>query len=216
MVKTNLRKKAFVSDFDGTITSKDFYHIIIDKYLGEEGRSFYRSWKKTQKINVEFLNRIFSMVSLDGHKWVEEAQSIPIDPYFEEFLRHTDMDFYVISAGSSFYIDVLFSVKGFAPMATIGLPGYIEGKHLVIRPDKNWKYYSDIFGVDKGLFVRDLKSQYDEVYFFGDSEPDYSAAIESDIAYAKSELSSILSDRRIPYIEVEDYKGILNHIKGKE
>ena len=57
-----MNKFAFVSDFDGTLTKKDFYHIIIDKYLQDKGWKFYDEWKKTKKINVEFLNKIFAKI----------------------------------------------------------------------------------------------------------------------------------------------------------
>ena len=41
----------FVSDFDNTLTHKDFYKIILDKYMKESGKKLFDEWKKTKKIN---------------------------------------------------------------------------------------------------------------------------------------------------------------------
>ena len=40
------KKFAFISDFDGTLTNKDFYKMIIDEYLGEEGKELYKAWRR--------------------------------------------------------------------------------------------------------------------------------------------------------------------------
>jgi len=60
----------FISDFDGTISQKDFYWILIDDYIGSKGVEFYHEWKKDKKIGIEFLNTIFSW-----HKF-SEAQRL--------------------------------------------------------------------------------------------------------------------------------------------
>ena len=102
-----MKKFAFVSDFDGTLSAKDFYHIIIDKYLGSAGREFYVEWKKTKKINVEFLNKIFGSVNLTEQELLEEILKIPFDDYAKDFINNVKKnngDFYNVSAGTSYYI----------------------------------------------------------------------------------------------------------------
>lgn len=42
-----MKKWAFVSDFDGTISNKDFYWVIIEKYY-PEGRDLLRSGKQVR------------------------------------------------------------------------------------------------------------------------------------------------------------------------
>ena len=74
-----MKRFAFVSDFDGTLTERDFYHIIIDKYHKDWGRSFYEEWKKTNKINVDFLNKIFGAMNRSENEIWEEIMHIPFD-----------------------------------------------------------------------------------------------------------------------------------------
>jgi len=102
-----MKKFAFVSDFDGTLSSKDFYHIIIEKYMGDEGKKLYNEWKKTKKINVEFLNIVFGSTNLSEKEIYEEIVQIPLDRYAKDFInkiKENNGDFYIVSAGTSYYI----------------------------------------------------------------------------------------------------------------
>jgi 2-hydroxy-3-keto-5-methylthiopentenyl-1-phosphate phosphatase len=76
---SDMQRMAFVSDFDGTLTFKDFYHIVIDKYMGDKGRNLYTEWKKTRKTNVEFLNLIFGSLNLTQDELTREILDIPFD-----------------------------------------------------------------------------------------------------------------------------------------
>ena len=119
-----MKKFAFVSDFDGTLSSKDFYHIIIDKYMGSAGREFYTEWKKTKKINVEFLNKIFSSVNLTEKQIFDEIIQIPIDAYAKDFIatvRKNNGDFYIVSAGTSYYIKILLESLGIKDVPVISM-----------------------------------------------------------------------------------------------
>lgn len=40
-----MKNFAFISDFDGTFTEKDFYKIITDEYLKDECCEIYKDWK---------------------------------------------------------------------------------------------------------------------------------------------------------------------------
>lgn len=49
-----MKKWAFVSDFDGTISKQDFYWMVIDKYF-PEGRELFKKWKSGELKDIEFL-----------------------------------------------------------------------------------------------------------------------------------------------------------------
>lgn len=40
-----MKKWAFVSDFDGTISKKDFYHLVIEEFF-PEGEALFKQWKR--------------------------------------------------------------------------------------------------------------------------------------------------------------------------
>jgi len=210
-----MKKFAFVSDFDGTLSLKDFYHIVIDKYLGEEGRQFYRNWKKEKKIDVEFLNIIFSQMNKSEEEIFQDILEIPLDPYALEFIEMIQAkggDFYILSAGTSYYIKKLIAHLGLNNITIFSMDGIYTDGGIKIIPDKSSRYFSPIFGVDKGLFVTDLKKNYEKVFFAGDSEPDKTACKAATVGFAKAELLSILEKEGATFIPFYDYSQIAKHI----
>ncbi|TYQ15868.1 UNVERIFIED_CONTAM: HAD superfamily phosphoserine phosphatase-like hydrolase/2,3-diketo-5-methylthio-1-phosphopentane phosphatase [Acetivibrio alkalicellulosi] len=209
---------AFVSDFDGTFSLKDFYHIIIDKYLGDQGKNFYHNWKKTKKINVEFLNRIFSSIRLDEEELQQEIFKIPVDESAIKLIQEVkkrDGNFYILSAGTSYYIKVLFEHLNITDVEIISMKGiYLEGGIKII-PNEDSPYYSSIFGIDKGKVIKYLKSRYKEVFFAGDSEPDFQAAKTADLAFGKGELKDLLVKENIPFVPFEDFSEIINYMEER-
>lgn len=213
-----MKKFAFVSDFDGTLTERDFYHIVIDKFLGDEGRKMYIDQKKNGKIDVPFLNSIFGKIGLSEEELKEEIYKLPLDPHAEDFInkvRAYGGEFYIISAGTSYYIDILFEHLGIKNVNIISMKGRYSGGGFEILPDREGRYYSDVFGIDKGRFIQDLKMEYSKVYFAGDSEPDFNAAKAADMCFAKGELIALLESDNREYTAVKDYSQIDDYLTEK-
>lgn len=206
-----MKRFAFVSDFDGTLSSRDFYHIIIDKYMGNKGREFYTEWKKTRKINVEFLNKIFSSINLSEKEIFDEIIKIPIDPYARDFINNVkknEGDFFIVSAGTSYYIKVLFEYLDIKDVQIISMEGeYFKGG-IRIMPDSESPYYSDVFGLDKRKVVESLRKNHEFIIFAGDSEPDLQAAKAADRIYARGELQEMLVKEDLQFTAFSDFKEI--------
>ena len=210
-----MKKFAFVSDFDGTLTSRDFYHIVIDKYLQDWGRSFYEEWKKTKKINVEFLNIIFGAMSKTEDEINKEIHQLPFDPNAKEFINKVKAnggDFYILSAGTSYYIEIYLKYVGLSDVRVISMPGKYKDGGIEIAPDKSSPYFSEVFGLDKSKVINELKEEYEKVFFAGDSEPDLAAARAADIAFAKAGLKDMMSKERGSFIPFENYKNIEEYL----
>jgi 2-hydroxy-3-keto-5-methylthiopentenyl-1-phosphate phosphatase len=206
-----LKKLAFVSDFDGTLTQRDFYHIVIDKYFKDWGRKFYTDWKSTKKINTEFLNKIFGALDKSEEDIFDEIGLIPLDEHAEDFINRIKSiggDFYILSAGTSYYIDILLSQKKIEGVQVISMKGIYKNRGIEILPDKKSPYFSEVFGLDKQKVIEELKKDYEKVFFAGDSEPDLEAARGADIAFAKSELKELLTKGNKKFVTFENYKEI--------
>ncbi|MCX8130961.1 MAG: MtnX-like HAD-IB family phosphatase [Clostridia bacterium] len=203
-----MKRFAFVSDFDGTLTSKDFYHIVIEKYLGDKGRELYFNWKKTRKINVEFLNKIFGSTDLSERDLLEEILKIPIDDNAAGFMRKVKDaggDFYIVSAGTSYYINILLNHLQIKDAHVISMNGVYKNGGIEIVPDPSSDHYSEVFGLDKRKVVEGLRKDYGYIFFAGDSEPDLGAAKAADTVYARGELSELLAREGIPFIPFTDF-----------
>lgn len=209
---------AFVSDFDGTLSQRDFYHIVIDKYLPGWGRKFYEEWKSTRKIDTVFLNKIFGAMDVNEEALYEEIRQIPLDPHAEAFIKKVQANggrFYILSAGTSYYIDILLRQRGIEGVEVISMKGLYKNRGIEILPDRQSPYFSEIFGLDKRKVVEEFKGKFQKVFFAGDSEPDLGAAKAADIAFAKSELQDLLKREHAEFIPVENYQQIDDYLVEK-
>ena len=209
-----MKKFAFVSDFDGTLTDRDFYHIVMDKYLKDWAWDFYDEWKKTRKINVDFLNKIFNSMDRSEEEILEDIINLPLDSYAIDFIKRVENcggDFYILSAGTSYYIKKLLEHNKINSVTVISMDGVYKDRGIHILPDSKSEFYSEIWGIDKAKVIQTLKGKYVKVYFSGDSEPDVGAAKAADFAFARNDLKQLLSERNITFvpfnnfIEVEKY-----------
>lgn len=200
--KNKLKKFAFVSDFDGTLTDRDFYHIVMDKYLKDWAWDYYDEWKKTKKINVDFLNKIFGSMNRSEEEILQDILELPLDPFairFIQMVENNGGDFFILSAGTSYYINKLLEFFKIKNATVISMEGRYINRGIEIMPDPKSEFYSKLWGVDKQKVILSLKDKYEKVYFAGDSEPDIGAAKEADCAFARSRLQDHLKNEKIPF-----------------
>ena len=211
-----MKKFAFVSDFDGTLTDKDFYHIIMDNYLQDWGRQFYEDWKKTQKINVEFLNKILGSIDRTEEEILAEIHRIPLDEHGQKFIEEIQKaggEFYILSAGTTYYIDLLLAHRRIENVKVISMAGVYKNRGIEIIPDEASPYFSKVFGVNKAKVVEDLKKEFETVFFAGDSEPDLGAAKAADIAFAKNDLKELLAKEKMEFIPFNNFGEIDKYLR---
>ena len=211
-----MKKFAFVSDFDGTLTDRDFYHIVMDKYLKDWAWEYYDQWRKTNKINVEFLNRIFGAMDRSEEEILEDIMELPLDPNAISFMKRVEDsggDFFILSAGTSYYIKKLLEHFNIQNVTVISMKGIFQNRGIKIIPDPRDEFFSEVWGVDKAKVIATLKQKYERVYFAGDSEPDMSAAKAADCAFARNTLQELLAAERIPYIPFSRYSEVEKYME---
>lgn len=203
-------KIAFVSDFDGTITNKDFYWILIDRYFDRDNiLPLYEKWQQKEIKDIEFLSYIFGNINQSLETIQKDILSIPID---ESALRFIDFftkeigDFYILSAGCDFYIKFLLEHLNLKDrVKLISNPSYFENGNIILKPDDKLEYYSGIYGIDKGKAINFIKKEYDFIYFAGDSRPDILASKEANKTFAKSKLIELLQEEKIEFTPFESF-----------
>ncbi|PKM55395.1 MAG: 2,3-diketo-5-methylthio-1-phosphopentane phosphatase [Firmicutes bacterium HGW-Firmicutes-5] len=214
-----MKDHIFISDFDGTITLKDFYWIIIDDYIGEKGRDHYLAWKKKEKIGLTFLNKIFTWHKFSQADHDTVLSKVAIDPTFKRLDTWTqdhNMDLMVLSAGFRYYIDYAMDLAALSHIPIITNEGsFINGHFKMQANEKSW-FYHKVYGVDKQKVVLHYKKKYKKVYFAGDSEPDYKAALSADIRFAKGELLELLKASGHTYYPFETFADIIDILESLE
>ena len=105
----------FISDFDGTLTHKDFYKIVIEKFQPQLGRELERQWRSGEITVYEFLQRVFASLDRSEQEIFEAILMIPIDRDAKEFIQRVKTaggDFLILSAGTAYYIERLLKHLG--------------------------------------------------------------------------------------------------------
>ena len=201
----------FISDFDGTLTEKDFYQMIIDDYLGEEGQMLYKEWRRGHYQDKDFLGKIYRAINREEAEILEDIFRIEWDESANDFIqkvRQNGGEFIILSAGTSYYIDKLLKEKGLSDLKVYSNPGIYKDKGIHLQIDTTSHYYSERYGIDKAKVVEDLKKQYTHVYYAGDSAPDILPCKIADMAFAKGSLQEMLKAENVDFVPMKSFKDV--------
>ncbi|MEB1805853.1 MAG: MtnX-like HAD-IB family phosphatase [Bacillaceae bacterium] len=212
-----MKNWAFVSDFDGTISNQDFYWLVIEKYF-PEGRDLFKQWKAQELLDIDFLKTVFSSIQQNEEQIIKDILSIPIDDYVPTFVKNVQEqngDFFVLSAGTDYYIYHLLEKHGIKNVKVFSNEGFFQEKNIHLNIDETHRHFSKRYGIDKSKVIKELKKEYDTVYFIGDSEPDSHPAHFADLTFAKNGLQELLHEKKIPFVPVETFKEVEDYLITK-
>ena len=209
-----MTKWAFISDFDGTISKKDFYWIIIEKFY-PEGYDLYKRWKNEELEDIEFLSTVFASIDLTKEELSEVIHGIPLDetvfPLIEK-VKKAGGDFIILSAGTDYYIHEIIRHYDLPNIPVFSNRGSYENGYIQVYLDEQDPFYSERYGIDKAAVLADLKKQYDHVFYFGDSEPDAHPAKLADHMFAKDRLINILQEQNVPFEPVDSFAEVQHRL----
>lgn len=206
----------FVSDFDGTLTEKDFYRMISDSYLLEESKPLYEDWRNKKIKDIEYLGYVFSNMKRTSGEIDEDILNISLDPFAKEFIeniRAANGDFIIVSAGTSYYIDKVLLKHNIEGVTLYSNKGIFKDNGIHFDLDEKSEFYSDIYGIDKLLVVKKLKESYKKVFYAGDSAPDLSPALIADVVFARGKLIEMLRKENKEFIEFNNFSEIWEKLK---
>jgi Haloacid Dehalogenase superfamily, subfamily IB, phosphoserine phosphatase-like/2,3-diketo-5-methylthio-1-phosphopentane phosphatase len=209
------KKFIFLSDFDGTLSGKDFYQIIIDEYYKEKGSELYKAWKRDEYKDIDFLGIIYKAINRNEEEILQDIHNIPFDEYAKSFIERIKQnggDFAVLSAGTNYYIHRLFEKLNIKDIKIFSNEGFFKENGIHLRLDTESPFYSERYGIDKGKVLESLRKEYKAVYYAGDSAPDVIPAMNADIAFAKGVLQQLLKEKNHSFVPVENFKQIESYL----
>jgi len=207
---------AFISDFDGTLTKKDFYKIMSEAYLKEDYLPLFKAWKNGEMKDRDYLSYVFNNVKRSEADIHEDILNIPFDPFAKDFIEKVKAaggDFIVVSAGTSYYIDKIFEKHSIEGVDVYSNKGIFKDNGIYFDLDESSEFYSDRYGIDKLSVVEKLKDNYKKIFYAGDSEPDIKPALVADVVFAKGELVELLKKEKKEFIEFEDFSEVWDKLK---
>jgi 2-hydroxy-3-keto-5-methylthiopentenyl-1-phosphate phosphatase len=195
-------RKIFISDYDGTITDKDFYSLLAERYIPADTPDYFGQYREGRMTHFDAMAAYFAFAPTEEKKLERLLEASQADPDLGASaarLQRAGWELVVVSAGSSWYVERVLSQAGVT--ATIySNPGRIEnGRGLVLEKlDPSSPYHSASVGVDKSAVVRQALSVTQKVAFAGDGPPDLQPAllVRPELRFARGFLADALRQRR--------------------
>jgi 2,3-diketo-5-methylthio-1-phosphopentane phosphatase len=193
--------KIFVSDYDGTITDKDFYSLLAERYAPADTPDYFAQYREGRISHFEAMAAYFAFAPTEEQQLEELLAASQADPDLSAsaaLLRRAGWELWVVSAGSSWYVERVLRQAGVA--ATVySNPGHLEnGRGLVLEKlDSSSPYHSASVGVDKSAVVQHALHVADTVAFAGDGPPDLQPAllVRPRLRFARGVLAEQLRER---------------------
>ena len=204
-------KTCVLSDFDGTITSKDGLYSFIENYASEGWEKIEQDWVEGKISSKECLIEEFKLVPNLSEELISEfVKTISIDETFINFYKKTvekGFDFYIVSDGIDYFINKILKKYGIENLNIISNHGEFRGEFFEITfPNDSSKCINNA-GTCKCGILSDLKKDYDKIIYIGDGVSDYCAADKADVLFAKSRLLDYCREKGIkcqPYNNFND------------
>jgi 2,3-diketo-5-methylthio-1-phosphopentane phosphatase len=194
-------RKIFVSDYDGTITGKDFYSLLAERYVPANTPDYFAQYGAGRITHFEAMRAYFAFVPAEEQQIEELLEASEVDPDLSAsaaLLQRAGWELLVVSAGCSWYVERVLNRAGVA--ATVySNPGRLEkGRGLVLEKlDTSSPYYSASIGIDKSAVVRHALQAAATVAFAGDGPPDLQPAllVRPELRFARGFLADALRQR---------------------
>jgi len=208
-----------VTDFDGTITKKDFFYHVIDELLEEKDLAPWNDYQTGKITHFEGLNRIFQKIHLEKEELHELILELPVEECFVNtvnYCKENNISIYIVSAGADYYIKFILDYLGVQDNIHIisNTSAYSQKTGLeMFKLEEDSPFYSYNYGVDKGNVVKYLKNQGKHVVFAGDGTPDLAAARHADVVFARGILMELCRKNGIKAQELDSYCSVLEYLK---
>jgi 2-hydroxy-3-keto-5-methylthiopentenyl-1-phosphate phosphatase len=217
------RRHVFISDFDGTITARDFYLVALDELTGPAAEQAWREYQAGRRTLFEALCGIFAAINVGEARVLERLPAVGFEAGVADAIRRlhaADWDVIIVSAGCRWYLDRLLSANGVdgAAMTIYANPGtFTPNGGLQMTMPEEARYRDPETGTSKAGVVRDALERYDRVAYAGDSMPDLPAIqmVDSARRFARSVLADALEDRGVPFRRFTRWRLIADVLLGE-
>ena len=193
-----------VSDFDGTMTRRDFFKLAVERLLPPDGPDFWSEYRAGRITHFEALRRYFAEIRASEAEVLVVVDQMELDPGLPRAvaqLRRCGWQVIVASAGCDWYIRRLLGQAG-VELEVHANPGrFLPGAGLQMKMPLGSPFLSQSLGIDKAQVVRRHLESGLTVAFAGDGFPDEEAAmlVPGDLRFARGDLAEALRQKGEPF-----------------
>jgi 2-hydroxy-3-keto-5-methylthiopentenyl-1-phosphate phosphatase len=211
-------RAVLVTDFDGTLTDRDFYSLVVERLLPADAPDHFAAFRAGEVTHFEALRRIFAALADRGEGEVlEVVDAMGLQPDLAGLvarLRAAGWDVVIVSAGCAWYIRHLLDRAG-VDVEVHANPGhFVAGRGLVMQRPSEPRYRSEAVGVDKAAVVRDALDRYGRVAFAGDGLPDLPAArlVADHLRFGRGDLAEAAAAEGVPTRPFERWADVVEAV----
>jgi 2-hydroxy-3-keto-5-methylthiopentenyl-1-phosphate phosphatase len=193
-----------VSDFDGTMTARDFFKLAIQQLLPPDVTNFWREYRAGRITHFEALQRYFAEIRHSEAEVLKVVDQMELDselPRAVAELHKAGWQVIVTSAGCEWYIRRLLAAAHVELEVHANPGSYLDGQGLRMELPLGSPFLSPTLGVDKARVVRRHLGLGRAVAFAGDGFPDEEAAllVPGHLRFARGDLADVLRKHGQPY-----------------
>jgi len=206
-------RRVLVSDFDGTMTRQDFYHLVRERWpvpADDDPWDWYVAGRCT---HFEALAAIFARIRTDETTLLKLLDDMELDPALPsaiQRLQAAGWEIVVASAGCEWYLKRLLQSAGVAIEVHANPGEFSPEAGLKLTLPENSRFFDRNTGIDKVGVVRDALGRTPEVAFAGDGRPDLPAALLVPGArrFARGWLAGELTNRGEAFHALTDWNAL--------
>lgn len=214
-------RSVLVSDFDGTMTDRDFYILVRDELLPPGAPDFWSEYRAGRLTHFEALRAIFAAARPDEPALLGLVERMGLDPGLAGAvggLRAAGWEVVVVSAGCDWYIRRLLEGAG-VELTVHANPGRFEpGRGLLMARPEGSPFFSPTIGVDKRAVTERALREADRVAFAGDGYPDIDAArlVPDDLRFARGALAEALAAEGLPFRTFDRWSDVARDLLARD
>jgi len=197
-------QNVLVSDFDGTMTARDFFKLAIRQLLPPDVTNFWSQYRAGRITHFQALQSYFAEIRHSEAEVLKVVDQMELDPDLPRAvadLRQAGWQVIVTSAGCDWYIRRLLAAAG-VELEVHSNPGsYIQGRGLRMELPISSPFLSPALGIDKARVVRTQLELGRTVAFAGDGFPDEEPAllVPGHLRFARADLADMLRKHGQPF-----------------
>jgi 2-hydroxy-3-keto-5-methylthiopentenyl-1-phosphate phosphatase len=215
--KNHIDRHVLVTDFDGTMTQRDFFKLAIESLLPADVPDYWAQYRAGVITHFEALRSYFAAIRASEVEVLAVVQRMELDanlPAAIESLRAAGWRVVVASAGCDWYIRRLLAPEGI-DVEIFANPGRFQsGQGLLMEAPIGAPYFSPTLGVDKAGIVRGYLNAGYQVAFAGDGFPDVEPArlVPDDNRFARGDLAAVLRAERLAFQPYDHWSEIAGYL----
>jgi 2,3-diketo-5-methylthio-1-phosphopentane phosphatase len=206
-----------VTDFDGTVTRRDFFHLVVEAFAPAHLEVYWEGYRDGRLTHFEALAGIFAGIrasEAEMEALLERAEPDPELAAWVARLRAAGWEIVVASAGCEWYIRRILSRAG-VNLPVHANPGtFTPGGGLQMALPVGSPFFSREVGIDKAALVRRGLGQGRVVAFAGDGFPDAEAArlVRPEHRFARHDLAAALDGEGLPYRRFDRWSDVAKEL----